>query len=869
MNLEKDWNQEKNTYIDKLSKVNDTINSFLEKDIGGFISNEVKEKLSICFEKSKIYKNKLEKDLFEIAIVGEENSGKSSFANALISSYAFPSAFKRCTYTTTQLEYGENQTIVDFYTRDEFNERFSSMLKDIEYPKYNSVYFDTLTDSSFNHHLSTLEKENNRLFKEHQGNTIEDIDSIIKGSKDIKEYIGSSKKIFDGHINDQIKKFITDEYISRAVKKITIHSSELKDLQNAIIFDVPGFTSPTKIHKDQTIEKLKSVDAIILIHNLANITNLSGPQVDIFNHGMDVDGIRLKEKLFIFGTKIDFHQSSASRDDCINEFRKDISKRDLADNTRVFIGSAGAYLAKNNIKIDEKNDPETVKNLIKFSENNDDYIEKLKNSLKKYYQTERFEILKRRIDNVINEVISICEDFIKNQETDILNFDSTYLSMELLIDIINKSKGFLVKELTDLREEIIHDIDENKFLSKKLNEDIDKPEYFDEITEDDYKEKYNLTGIDTDNISSPQAVNIKIREFLSTKFKNKFVSLITDLADKKYQEISDRILNKFLDSISVDNRNPYYKEIKESSINFLDSIFNKVSYQSNSFIFLAERFSIDLLEILILHHLGSTGRKDKFLAAEESFYSLAMFHSIKSYEEPIYKHPLIKTILTQNNQTEEKYDKNKIKSLLINEFEKLPKANSIIEMYDEYLIEYAVSIASKALGIESITYIISEIVKNFKENNYPLQKIQEVNYIGKIIKDSIDFISKNNNIENPKKIYIENLIKNIRMSDTKDIVIKEINNDINNLKMILKDAVIRAMVLEKPFKSIITKQIDFLKNKIAPQETAIDEDFKNLIIQNISKIKHSDFSNVAQKEALNENKKMILNSMKSLLSNLN
>lgn len=862
------WGKEKFQYIEKLKKVNQTINNFLDKDIGGFIELEVKENLQKCMQKSKIFLNKLEKDIFEIAIIGQDNAGKSSFANSLISSYAFPSTFKRCTYTTTQLEYDDNnKTIVEFHTIKSFNEVFQGMLKEIDYPTFSQVYFDTLSLSNFDQHLESLRVKEPALFNYHQGNTIEDIKAMLRGAGEIKNYLDKPTKTYEGHINDEIKKFITHEYISRAVKKITIHSSELKDLKNSIIYDVPGFTSPTKIHKSQTVERLKTVDAIILIHNLQDSPNLSGPQLDVFSEGMDIDDVRLKEKLFIFGNKVDYHITLGSRNYCIDEFKKDIFKRDLAENRRIFAGSSGSFLARNGIPIDEENDPKIVEKLKSFEY--DDNIENLKKILKDYYKTERFEILKRRIDSVINDVSAICSDFIKNQELHINQFDSKFFSIELAIEMINICKIYLSKELTHLRDKKIEEIKENKFLSNKLSEVIDKS--FIEITDLDYKETEIFVIGDTHGTPTPEKINDRLRENLNSKFKLELEDIISDIANEKYQEFSNLLLEKFLESLELKKENQFYEDVKIYCEKFIQKITKKISYQPTSFVFLAERFTIDLFDILILHRLNSGSRKVKFDHAEQNFYTLALFHSYKLDDKPIYLHPLVKLILTQQESNNElNVDIKSIKSLLANELSKIKDVGDMVYIYDNQLLSYATQITKYGFGFGTTKYIVSKIIEKFTEEGSSKLSKEDDKDRNKTIEEIINHLPENLKANsNAKSQYFASLLESIKVADSQEKVISEINTDIKNLKSLLKDSVVSAIELETPFKSIITKQIDALKNKIIPTDSTIDKDFEDLIKYNAAKIKFDKFSNIAQQEAINENKKNIIRDMKVLVGNLN
>ncbi|HDL5698754.1 TPA: dynamin family protein, partial [Mannheimia haemolytica] len=123
---------EKQELIQNTKEFNIKIQELINKnDILDYLDfTSIKEKL----EKHHSFLSKLEKDECEIAIVGLEKAGKSTFANALIESDIFPSAAERCTYTTTRLIYGEDKALVTFYTKSEFNSRFMKLLDLVKYP---------------------------------------------------------------------------------------------------------------------------------------------------------------------------------------------------------------------------------------------------------------------------------------------------------------------------------------------------------------------------------------------------------------------------------------------------------------------------------------------------------------------------------------------------------------------------------------------------------------------------------------------------------------------------------------------------------------------------------------------------------------
>ena len=98
-----DYDEERNEYKKKVGRQRDAIANLLELaeqhidlfDLG------MKKQLRLYQAKcEKIYK-KLDKNEFEIAIVGLEKAGKSTFGNALMENRILPDADERCTYTST------------------------------------------------------------------------------------------------------------------------------------------------------------------------------------------------------------------------------------------------------------------------------------------------------------------------------------------------------------------------------------------------------------------------------------------------------------------------------------------------------------------------------------------------------------------------------------------------------------------------------------------------------------------------------------------------------------------------------------------------------------------------------------------------
>ena len=298
--------EERKEYIEKLNKQIQTIKRILQMNSGDVISDEMRSNIEKIKKEAERVLKKLENDDFEIAIVGMEKAGKSTFANALMENNLLPSKDLRCTFTPTQIRYcrdqEEDSAVVSFYSTETFNRDFKDKLFKLGIEEYDRYSFDNLPESQY---LKMYEEQVDEAKRKAYGDIHDDILAIIRNVASFETLLGKPDILFSGNAmeNGQLEAYITDEIKARAVKNVIIYSSKLSKMQNAIIFDVPGFNSPTELHKVQTRERMKSADAIIVVANGTN-PSLTDEALKIL-HESDNDGNPLNDKLFVFANKIE------------------------------------------------------------------------------------------------------------------------------------------------------------------------------------------------------------------------------------------------------------------------------------------------------------------------------------------------------------------------------------------------------------------------------------------------------------------------------------------------------------------------------------------------------------------------------------
>ena len=822
----------KEEYLKKLESSYEVLKEVLQySDIGLFNKEEINN-LNKLKQINKRFLDKLNAGEIEVAIIGMENSGKSSLANAFVKlNEAFPIGSNRTTFTSTRLKYGkEDKAVVEFFTESEFNQNFKEMLKKVKYPDV-EVSFELLDLNMYESFFEDkLRVEDIDTYRNYKANIHKDICDILEGKEQIKKYLNNATKEFSKtEIEDRkLKRFITDKYIARTVAKVEIFLSSLENMKEMVLYDVPGFNSITEKHKIETKEALKQADAIILVKNVAENSDLTGEEVDILKD-YDELGLPLSEKLFVFGTKVDRLDSIEEVKENIKTLEENVTKQLCVKNERIFIGSPKAYLGQKGIISEDVRD--ILSKMNKFGLANNIYeIDSLRNSIKKFYEYEAFDNIQKQINKNISEIKNILSEVISR--IDVTELENIQMeNNEIMIDYLRSVESNLSNRLSEEKTKIKYEINEDKPFSKQLKSKIQ--DLLEGITIEDL-EKENIQVTDTRDEFAVEKVNIRVRERLFQTATNDFQQIIVDMANDKFEQILENLNTIILEKVFfVTSENIYYEELKRNLSIFINEIIADVKYNETSFVYLIDRFSRDLMAIVLNSAKGSATRKGKFKEAQNEFLSLAFYYEDVKNLDSIYSLNLIRKILNLETHI----------SLEQFVLDKYPSFNQ----YKDELEDVMVLLETKKLSPKLVEKIVENSIKNIKSIND-----NNIEIIKDKLLDNIDFIKIEGND-------LEEIYKEVEQSQTKEELLAELNNDIAVLKELLQKAVIKAIGLEVAFIVSIVKTID----KIS-ENSVIDEFIK----RNFLKLKAQELSKTEEKKVILEHKKRINEKIKNLLSKI-
>ena len=623
----------KKRLYEKVSKIRDVFIDINEISI--LKTEEELEKFNKINEKLNEWTNRLQDERFKIALIGTTSAGKSTFANALLQNDLLPEDDKTTTYTSASIESSnEDKVVIEFYKDIEFEERFQDLLKKL---KIENESFNNLT-------LSTLQNILKEDWQQESSYKFE-IEGILKDRDSIKNYINKSTLILNDVTKEKIRPYITKPEIARAVKKITIYSSKFKGMRELIIYDVPGFDSPTQLHKEQAAKFMKDSEVVVLVHGYGLGSDLNEAQVNMLKSTKDEFGSLLSNKMIVVGNKIDKEIPNDEME--AKEKIKKLSK-DLTDDLKKY----NVYKENNFIPVSARGFLES-EGIIQGNEiadklkslNISNGFEEFHNRLKEVVNSDALEVLNRVVDKVLAEAKDFLASFAKD-------YNPKFDEKKKLVDTIS----LIDKEWDRFKEELIYKIDskQNEIINNnyEIKENIQKQvsENWIKGISEKLKDYISKSEIEKSggkaNIVDPTTINDYVRDKVYNESLEYIIKLSTDVIDEKTKIEIDCIFNILKNTIFGTTSSD------EETLNELRDNFNQITeqfrYEKNSYKPLINRFLVGVFEVIIKDRIGSNARKEKFNKYKDDI--LGLLHLTGKFDDSLgnFEQDIIQNILIQN-----------------------------------------------------------------------------------------------------------------------------------------------------------------------------------------------------------------------------
>lgn len=898
-----DWEESKPDFIAKLESADKAFDEIFKVDRDELvIQGDERKHLSELQEANRKILEKIKRNEFSVSIVGLEKAGKSTLGNALIKSLVLPEDAQRCTYTTTEIRAGEHDVgEVQFYSREEFNKNFKRMLKELEYPDADKADFFTMTEHAFTTYWEGVEADPTRktLFHAFDGDTVKDIEKMLKGKQIIEPLLGQSAKHFgsdcwDGNDFNEFKTYVTgiagkDETGNAirqphpyAVKNIIIRSSKLADMSHMVLYDVPGFDSPTELHKKQTEEMLRESDAIILVTNVGDRPNLTGPQLDMLRKGHDSYDVKLADKVFVFGNKIDRAPDASTSKTNLAALRNDAVNNHIARGERVIGGSARAYLER----LGKMEGDVASKIIDGWGLEQGDGVAFLYGEMQTYYDQDRFAVLQKRAETTLSKTRDILRALLGRYNDGALSTDDA--SAEVYMEIRDRLREF---------------IRESKIITDKYTKEIALSQPFSISLKDKIKEIYplaakeyqelikdeeNLLAIAPGNVYQTTTVNGNVRNRLHNQFVANTVEKATLLTGEKQQELRHALVESFLKIMGLEEPNVD----KESLAVSVNELFDKMLIEGGktcNFNSLVERFASTAIETLILCPFGEEQRRDKVKELLPELVSLSVYYNLPARDDAarglrltdvgrdsgtffakILAHEGIESeaeaAMTKENETYLKQLMEENKPQLCNgaalAIDLLP-----LGKWAKILVNAGINLAemSKDTSAKDGDKFKEEFEMLIYKNSWEKRPTEER-------KQALDEFITSVNAANKKfgsDIFADALeslhekAKAKRRMENKEDMIAALDADIEILRDITAKSVINAIGLERAFIAVVVKNVELIRKHL--QEGSGAGEFNAWIRRHAQELMPSRFTTILTNRSVSEKRRGIVNAVKGVL----
>lgn len=839
---------EKQRYSLRLQSQINAISEILSINTRGLIDSNREKELRKLKSQAEVLKRKIDTGEFEIAVIGLEKSGKSTFANAIMQNDILPSDNERCTYTSASIEYSSEgaSAVVEIMTEDEFYEGFNEKIKAIGFK--NRISLPDITAKEYSDEIEKLEAELKKDNRKLNKNLNEDILNIIQNKDSLLNLCRGPKKLeyFGEQLDtEEFKNLICSPDQAVAVKRITIKTNQFKGMQNAVLYDVPGFDSPTTLHKKQTKEFMNKADAIVLVSR-ANEPSFKETETNLFDdykNETDDDETILADKMFPFANKVDIIEPNKGRtweqqfERNVEVLQSELKKYcNFTRVDRIVVGSALAHLKQEPVK-----------------QGVSDGIDEIKHKLEDYYNNERFNILKRRVTSYDKRIKEVFETLKEENSDDITgdNFDDfTKIVQELqrknseIKDKLEEYSGTGLKKRYNSTQEI------SKEVEAKIVSDITKENFA--VTDDELDWAKYVDDETISDVSEPEKIETYLRKKKFNEIYGKFYTGIIKLAEQHHLDSDIAIRKIFTNSLIGEGQEgtTEAQQVLDEYIKKQKDVSDGLGYYQS----LVERFARDLFEILINNNYGYPSRWNKYAGERDFFDSVSMFDKRKVESVVAGKQPLVYSLLFHDVQKFEKYDV--IKDVLDNiktvlEFVPTPK-----------IVDLVTKLVFSNKTAEQIKKLYSMVQKTVSNKESVLE--------GKLKMPQQNGSNTQKGGEKEEKSVPEEISENSyndyfsgQLNKNDECIKNDIAKDIEILHDVVENVVVRAIHIEKPFLTLQKRNIAKLINSLNSQ------DWEDFVRKNAPIFRASQCSKLKQIEQRRSERRSILERIDSILKEMN
>ncbi len=401
--------------------------------------------------------------------------------------------------------------------------------------------------------------------------------------------------------------------------------------------------------------------------------------------------------------------------------------------------------------------------------------------------------------------------------------------------------------------------------------------------------EYSL-AIDPDGIYPTNAVNANVRDKLGKIFVENIVKSASQLTIQKQDTLRQALVESFLQIMGTEPDTPNKAELEASVNKLFDKMLIKEGSDCN-FNALVERFVTTLIQTLITMPFAEDDRLAKVKATLPELISLSVYYNMPtsrgaqniSQLDNIGKNGVnffSKILVHESVDVSTAPKPNNSKSATANE-------NFLRGVFEDFAEEMLIDVKNLPLekwarlitdaGINLVDMQSDPKIKGKDKFGNRLENLFNVNWQGlsaaqrtQAIENLINSYAKKTTPTAAAEDTLLNLdelhefARKVKRMQSKDDMISTLDADIEILRDITAKAVINAIGLERAFISVVTKNVELIREHLQASEGA--KEFRAWIRNNAAKMMPSQFAQIIEQGAIRENRKAIVNSIKVMQS---